>query len=69
MKRVSKPEPKARRDFLRDAAAAGGAAVVVAAAPTTTMGAETEEQAGPTVKPKGYRLTRHVLDYYKSAAE
>ena len=69
MKRVSKPEPRARRDFLRDAATAGGAAVVVAAAPATAVGAQAEEPAATAGKPKGYRLTRHVLDYYKSAAD
>lgn len=56
-----------RRKFLRDAGIAGGAAAVAAGSPGVVLAEDSGEMAGqkPT---EGYRLTKHVLDYYKSAA-
>lgn len=57
-----------RRDFLR-----GSIAVATGAAVTATVGnasagiAETAADAESGQK-EGYRLTQHILDYYRSAA-
>lgn len=59
-----------RRRFLRDSLTAGAATVAVtAAASAATFEPATPETAEPA-KPeaKGYRLTRHIADYYKTAA-
>jgi len=54
-----------RRKFLQGSAAAGAGAVLTAAVPTTVVAApETEAEKGN----KGYQVTQHVTDYYKSAA-
>lgn len=62
----SQPEDRQRREFIKKStlAGAGVAATAVASSSAIAQG-ETE----PTRQPeqKGYRLTRHVLDYYKSA--
>ena len=69
MKKPTNPISESRRSFLRKAGASGGAAVVAAAAPAAAI-AETPEAEATTGKPaEGYRLTRHILDYYKSAAD
>ncbi len=56
-----------RRKFLRDATVTGGIAAVAVGSPGTVIAAETEQTAErkPT---EAYRLTQHILDYYKSAA-
>jgi hypothetical protein len=46
---------------------AGGAATAAVAAPTAALADSTD--ADTSEKPKdGYRLTKHILAYYKSAA-
>ena len=63
-KELKQTHDAARRNFLRNSAATGlGAAVAVSLPATVT--AEEEATPEPSVK-KGYRLTRHVLDYYKT---
>jgi hypothetical protein len=58
---------KSRRSFLRDAGVGTGAAVAAAAAPGAALADAADPE--PAEKPRrGYRLTRHILDYYKSAA-
>jgi hypothetical protein len=56
-----------RRSFLRDAGIGTGAALAAASAPGAALAdaAGTEQAEKPQ---RGYRLTRHILDYYKSAA-
>jgi secreted PhoX family phosphatase len=66
---MSKDEKKSvdasRRSFLRGSAVAGAGAVLTAAVPTTVIAApEAEVEEGN----KGYQLTQHVTDYYKSVA-
>jgi len=58
---------QSRRKFLRDASVMGGIAAVAAGAPGIAL-AETAEQATAEKPDEGYRLTQHILDYYKSAA-
>jgi len=56
-----------RRDFLRGSiTAATGIAVSVAAGKSIASIAETGVDAEPAKK-EGYRLTKHIADYYKSA--
>ena len=68
MKRDSKPGSEARRAFLRNAATTGAAAAAVAAVPGAVIASPEAAGESSQDKAKGYRLTRHVLDYYKSAA-
>jgi len=55
-----------RRGFLK-----AGAATTAGAAAATLLpidaSAEPQDVQAPGDRPNGYRLTRHVLDYYKSA--
>lgn len=55
-----------RRKFLRGAASAGAGVAVIAAVPGAVTA--TDEKSEKDKSPKGYRLTQHILDYYKSAA-
>ena len=71
MKHDQKHDPlSSRRAFIGGAVTAGAglalalAAVVPAAAISADIDAADEKPAD-----KGYQLTEHVLDYYKSAAE
>ena len=67
MKNAKQPASKSRRQFLRQASAAGGAAAVAASAPAAALAQDAED--GPSSQePQGYRLTEHILAYYKSAA-
>jgi len=60
-------DPKGRRAFLKASAAAGVAAALL---PGVAAAVVDEPAAGPArgqVEKKGYRESRHVLDYYKAA--
>lgn len=67
MKEPNDKVSESRRRFLRDAGLCSGAAAVAAGAPGIAL-AEEREDAGGTKPTEGYRLTQHILDYYKSAA-
>ena len=68
MKNPKQQVSQSRRKFLRDAGVSGGIAAVAATSPAIAL-AETTPDDGPGQKPKqGYRLTKHILDYYKTAA-
>lgn len=68
MKQKSKPVDKGRRNFMSSAAAAGVGGALAAAIPASTALAANGEEDSDRKKAKGYQLTQHVLDYYKSAA-
>ncbi|MCB1752479.1 MAG: twin-arginine translocation signal domain-containing protein [Gammaproteobacteria bacterium] len=68
MKQTQKPVDRDRRRFLGGAAAAGVGSAVAAALPATSVLAEGGEAVPDMRKARGYQLTQHVLDYYKSAA-
>jgi hypothetical protein len=59
-----KTTDSSRRKFLQGAAGAGAGVAIVAAVPAAVSAAD-ETPKGD--KPEGYRLTQHILDYYKSA--
>jgi hypothetical protein len=67
MKSDYKPVDGERRRFLSGAAAAGVGSVVAAAVPGSAL-AGAEQQPDEAGSGKGYQLSQHVLDYYKSAA-
>lgn len=66
MKQTKQKTPLSRRQFLRNAAITGGAAAAAAAAPEGAIADATPVPDEQTEE--GYRLTQHILDYYKSAA-
>ena len=56
-----------RRKFLRNAAIGGGVAAASVTAPGIATAGTTEATSEETPH-ESYRLTQHILDYYKSAA-
>ena len=69
MKRDAKPVSEERRAFVRRAGITTGAAAAVATAPGVAIGSPEAVEDAQETETRGYRLTRHVLDYYKSAAD
>lgn len=67
MKDPDQPISPSRRKFLRDAGVSGGLAAAATAAPGI-VAAETSGQTAEHSAGDGYRLTEHILAYYKSAA-
>lgn len=57
-----------RRAFLKSGAAAGAAAVATTLLPGGVLAATDKEPAGSPPQKKGYQLSQHVIDYYKSAS-
>lgn len=70
MKNKSKPVHNAsnpeRRHFIRTSTIVG-AGVAAAAVASTSVIADVSAPASDKAEQKGYQLTQHVLDYYKSA--
>lgn len=56
-----------RRDFVKKSTLLG-AGVAAAAALPATLSASVDETKKDDKQQKGYQVTQHVLDYYKSAA-
>jgi hypothetical protein len=66
VKTKSQPKDKARREFIKKSTLAGAGVAATTMASTRAIAAvddEVEQKPGQ----KGYQLTQHVLDYYKSA--
>jgi len=59
---------KSRRAFIGGAVTAGAGAALAAIVPAAAVSADIDT-ADEKPADKGYQLTEHVLDYYKSAAE
>ena len=59
-------QPTDRRRFLKTTAAAAVATGTAALIPEAAV-AGAAEASKPEQKPEGYRVTPHVLDYYRSA--
>ena len=67
MKKSSKALNEKRRDFIKKSALVGaGVAATTAGAGKVVAATGVEEK--PLKQNKGYQLTDHVLEYYKSAA-
>ena len=67
MKDPKQQVSQTRRKFLRDVGVSGGIAAAAAAAPGIAL-AEMPDGKTDQNEHEGYRLTEHVLAYYKSAA-
>lgn len=67
-KRKREDRRTGRREFLKGVLVGSGAAVV-AVASGGALGASEPKQAAVAPKPEsqGYRVTPHILDYYKTA--
>ena len=65
----TKSETLDRRAFLKVSAAAGSGAVAVALLPGAAVAEDEGSGTGcdKNDKKKGYRISQHVLDYYKTA--
>ena len=58
---------KTRREFIKNSTLVGAGVAATAVLPGTAIAGNTFEKAEDK-KQKGYQLTEHVLEYYKSAA-
>ena len=67
MRRDVKQIDEGRRHFINGAAAAGLGTFAAATLPMSTIAASAQE-SGKEAQGRGYRLSQHVLDYYKSVA-
>ena len=67
MKKIKKDLDKQRREFIRNSTLIGAGVAAVAVAPGAAAVGVTSEKSEDK-KQKGYQLTPHVLEYYKSAA-
>jgi hypothetical protein len=66
VKNKSQPKDQQRREFIKKSAIVGAGVAATAVASTSAVA---DVGATSTAKPeqKGYQLSQHVLDYYKSA--
>jgi len=66
VKNKNQPKDQQRREFIKKSAIVGAGVAATAVASTSAVA---EVGATSAVKPeqKGYQLSQHVLDYYKSA--
>jgi len=55
-----------RRKFIRGTAAVGVSSLVVSAAPVSAITDSSQAETQKEPEAKGYRLTKHILDYYKT---
>ena len=62
----TKADSESRRKFLKTGAAAGAGAAVASLLPETVAAAVESDREEEQRPKKGYRLTRHVIDYYKT---
>jgi hypothetical protein len=65
VKNKSHPKDQERREFIKKSTLIGAGVAATAMASTSAV-AEVVNTTEPTVQ-KGYQLTQHVADYYKSA--
>ena len=66
MKTKSQPKNQQRREFIKKSTLVGAGVAATAVASTSAI-ASVETDATEKPEQKGYQLTQHVLDYYKSA--
>ena len=64
MKKSTKTNVKARREFLRASAIAGAGATIAASMPASAVAVADDAQAPRPSE--NYRVTKHVADYYKT---
>ncbi len=66
MKNNSKQTNQERRDFIKKSTLVGAVVVAGSVASVEAIAAVNSDRAEPPEQ-KGYQLTQHVMDYYKSA--
>ena len=66
MKKTKKDLNKTRREFIKSSTLVGAGVVATTVLPGTAIASSSMGE--PEEKQKGYQLTEHVLEYYKSAA-
>lgn len=66
MKNNSKQTNQERRDFIKKSTLVGAVVVASSVASVEAIAAVNSDRAEPPEQ-KGYQLTQHVMDYYKSA--
>ena len=66
MKNKRQLKDQERREFIKKSTLAGAAVAATTLASTGAIAQVSEEIAEKPVQ-KGYQLTQHVMDYYKSA--
>lgn len=66
MKTKNQPKDQARREFIRKSTLAG-AGVAAASMASTRAIASVGDDIEQKPEQKGYHITQHILDYYKSA--
>ena len=66
MKTKRQPKDLARREFIKKSTLAGAGVAATTMTSTRAMAAVGDE-AEQKPEQKGYHLTQHILDYYKSA--
>ena len=55
-----------RRNFIQGTAAVGVSSLIVSAAPVSAVTEASQVETPKKPEAKGYRLTQHILDYYKT---
>ena len=68
MKHINKHPNLSRRTFLRGTVLTSAGAAVATAVPGVAVASVAQAESEPESKQKGYRLTQHIVDYYKTAA-
>jgi len=66
VKKIKKDLNKTRREFIKSSTLVGAGVVATTVLPGTAIASNSVGE--PEEKQKGYQLTEHVLEYYKSAA-
>ena len=67
MKKTKIELDKQRREFIKKSTLVGAGVAAAAVAPGAAMADVTPDKSDDKQQ-KGYQLTEHVIDYYKSAA-
>jgi len=66
VKNKSQPKDQKRREFIKKSAIVGAGVAATAVASTSAI-ADVPATIAEKPEQKGYQLSQHVLDYYKSA--
>jgi hypothetical protein len=62
----TKVDTDSRRDFLKKGAALGAGAAVASVLPETAAAVAEDDPKSERGRKQGYRLTQHVIDYYRT---
>jgi hypothetical protein len=62
------PHDQQRREFVKKSTLLGVGVAAAAALPETASANVVSEEKPTSAEQKGYQVTQHVLDYYKSAS-